>query len=666
MKNTVFNVAFDEISGGIQKLSFINDEFGMNFCKSGRSMSVPRGFRQELFEQSENEALSRGTFSGVSATTRYCFENDNIVVDTVLENENAYPVYFREGDIVLEMPLNDAYESSETCLKERCHAHVWTGLNNTYICAERMGNSEYNLGILFQKGSFSSYTQEECKHCTRGYFSLNASPFVLKAKEKYEIKYTLFAHEGGEDFFAQAKKLDGYVRITSPAGYTLTAGEKTEITIKANGEIKKVSCKAKKSVLPSRIENGKAIVSFAAKNLGENTLIFDVDGKKCKAVFNVIPEPEAFIAKRINFIVNKQQCKDKTSPLYGAYLIYDNEEGRQYFDYFILDQNANRERTGMPLTIVKWLQKHDNVRIRKSLDLFTDFLLRECVDEENGTCYGNIGKDESYLRLYNAPWVALYFCELYCLTKDVRWKDLFVRIVRYYYGVGGANFYPNGIRFYTFYRTLVENGYTAEADELYALYDKHVETIVKKGIVYPPHEVNFEQTIVTPAVSVLLDKYLIGKDEFYLCEAEKHLRLLRKFDGNQPHYRMNTVPIRYWDDYYFGKNGTYGDVFPHYWSVLSGYDYYLYYKATKKEEWLRLARHCMLNCFCNIRADGSATCAYVFPAWVKNGSRLLGKPVDYEQPFVLRKGAFSDAFANDQDFGLYFYMKMQYDLEEIK
>lgn len=666
MNNSVFNVTFDEKSGGIQKLSFIGDEYGMNFCKDGRTMSVLRGFRSESFEQSEDKATAFSSFLGVAATTRYYFEDDRFVVSTVLNNTNAYPVYFREGDIVLEMPLNDAYESSEICLRERCHAHIWTGFDHTYLCAERMGNSEYNLGIIFQKGSFSSYSQEECEHCTRGYFSLNASPFVLKAKEKYEIKYTFFAHKGGEDFFVQAKKTDGYINVSSDVGYTLNAGETAEVTIETNQTIRKASCRAKSSSLPCRVDGKKAVVSFFAKKIGENELIFDIDGKKCKATFNVVPETEALIKKRIDFIVNKQQCKDKSSPLYGAYLIYDNEENRQYFDYFILDQNANRERMGMSLTIVKWLQKHEDLRIRKSLDLFTEFLLRECVDEEKGTCYGNIGKDESYLRLYNAPWVALYFCELYRLTKNVRWKNLFVRIVRYYYGVGGANFYPNGIRFYTFYQTLTDNGYTAEAEELYALYDKHVETIVRKGIAYPPHEVNFEQTIVTPAVSVLLDKYLIGKDEFYLKEAEKHLRLLRKFDGNQPHYRLNTIPIRYWDDFYFGKNGTYGDVFPHYWSVLSGYDYYLYYKATKKEKWLRLAEQCMKNCFCNIRADGSATCAYVFPAWVKNGSRLTGKPLDYKQPFILRKGAFADAFANDQDFGLYFYMKMQYDYKETK
>ena len=209
------------------------------------------------------------------------------------------------------------------------------------------------------------------------------------------------------------------------------------------------------------------------------------------------------------------------------------------------------------------------------------------------------------------------------------------------------------------YCAIKSAGLEREADELYSLFNEHVENIVKNGVIYPPHEVNFEQTIVTPAVSILLDKYLIGRDDFYLREAEKHIGILRKFDGHQPHYRLNTIPIRFWDDYWFGKNGTYGDVFPHYWSVLSGYGYYLYYKATGSAQFLENARRCMLNCLCNIREDGSATCAYLFPHWVSGPAKLDRNTSDAF--FFGRKGNYADAFANDQDFALYFLMKMEFD-----
>ena len=102
----------------------------------------------------------------------------------------------------------------------------------------------------------------------------------------------------------------------------------------------------------------------------------------------------------------------------------------------------------------------------------------------------------------------LYFTELYKLTDNKRWIELVIRIIRYYYRVGGAKFYPNGVRFYTMYREIQRAGLEAEAKEVYALFDEHVQTILKNDVIYPPHEVNFEQTIVTPAVTILIDKYL--------------------------------------------------------------------------------------------------------------------------------------------------------------
>ena len=659
MENNAFHIQFDDRNGGISSLVLLGDPAGMNFCREGRALFALRHFTPESFEQSDSAAVSISHYMGVKATTKYQFEKENLNVHISLCNENPYPVYFKNGDMILEAPINDAYESSTVCMKERCHAHIFAGLDCSYIRCERMGMSDHHLGIVFQKGSFSSYRQEECKHSVRGYLSLNLAAFSLLPGESYEIKAIAFKHSGGEDFFAQAKRIEGFLHVRSDRGYTFSIGEQVEFYVEKSGRMENASCTVNGEACACRIESDRAYCSFAARQSGEHKAIFEIDGKCGIAVFNVISAPETLIWNRLYFIIEKQQCTDQKSPLYGAYLIYDNEEKRQYFDYGWNDHNANRERMGMSLAIVKWLQHHRDAKLEKSLALFTAFLLRECVDEHDGTCYGNVGKDKSHVRLYNAPWVMLYFTELYKLTKEKRWIELVIRIARYYYGIGGAKFYPNGIRFYTMYHAIKNAGLSREADELYVLFNEHVENIVKNGVIYPPHEVNFEQTIVTPAVSILLDKYLISREDFYLREAEKHIGILQKFDGHQPHYRLNTIPIRFWDDYWFGKNGTYGDVFPHYWSVLSGYGYYLYYKATGSAQFLENARRCMLNCLCNIREDGSATCAYLFPHWVSGPAKLDRNTSDAF--FFGRKGNYADAFANDQDFALYFLMKMEFD-----
>ena len=70
----------------------------------------------------------------------------------------------------------------------------------------------------------------------------------------------------------------------------------------------------------------------------------------------------------------------------------------------------------------------------------------------------------------------------------------------------------------------------------------------------------------------------------------------------------------------------------------------------------------MTNCLCNIREDGSASCSYLFPEWV-SGSAKIDRNTQ-NNFFVARKGNSANAFANDQDFALYFLMKMKFDIGE--
>ena len=662
MKNRIFDIAFDQKCGGVSRLSFCNDPERMNFCKEGGALFALRDFALSSLCESESDATAVSSYQGVEARTEYAFSGEHLKVTLTLKNNNSYPTYYKNGDLILETPFCDAYEASDICMRARCHAHIHAGLEGSYIRCERMGVSEYHLGLLFTEGSFVSYRQERAGHCSRGYLAMEAEGFILPAGGERRLACTLFLHKGGEDFFLRARRIDGALLVESARGYSLFLSEPIEFAVRSHRAIGAAHCLVNGREAEVRLEGGLAHFSFLPEKTGEYEARFTVDGRRGIAVFQVLPDTDAQIGKRLHFIAEKQQCNDADSPLYGAYLVYDNEEGRQFFDYAFRDHNANRERMGMSLSIARWLQSHKDEALYESLMRFTDFLLRECVDEASGKCYGNIGKDESNLRLYNAPWVMLYFTELYRLTGGQRWIALVYRIICYYYGVGGAKFYPNGVRMHTVYRALLRAEMKKEAAEALAFFKSHAETICKNGILYPPHEVNFEQTIVTPALSILLDMFRITGEGKYLAEAEKHLRILEKFDGCQPHYRQNTVPIRYWDDYWFGKCGSYGDVFPHYWSVLSGYGYYLYYRATGRDRYLDRARRCMHACLANIREDGSATCSFLFPAWVSGTAQPYGKTV--MGGFDARRGYFANAFANDQDFALYFLMKMEEDLKD--
>lgn len=661
MKNSFFNVKFDRKQGGIKWLSLVKDQKNMNFCKNGRQFGLLRDYGDRIkllklegvkitydptvfslkeMTSSNAKTLVISESRGVEAKTEYTIKRDKLIVKTVLTNNNTYPVYYKEGDIAIDIPFNDAYESSEICMNERAHTHIHTGLDVCYVRSERMGLNDNNLGLVFVKGRISSYSQDGvCTH-NRGYFRLNLAPFYINNGQTYQIEYVFFIFKDKTDFFNKLKKTKTYLHVNSDKGFTFDYDSEITFSVHSKDKILNASVLLDGSEIAFKKGSKSIKILHKPKRLGEHKFIFSINGVMGTATFNVISSIESLIEKRIKFIVEKQQCLDKNSPLYGAYLVYDNEEKVQHCNTTWPDYNGVRERLGMPISIIKWLQSHNDEKVRKSVELYVEFLLRESVDESNGYVYGNIGKDESSLRLYNPPWVMLLFAEYYNLTKNVRWAKLVYTVVKYYYTKGGHKFYPNGIRFSTLFNCLKDAGLNAELKEILPLFDKHIDNIVKNGTNYPPHEVNFEQTIVTPAVTLLLDKYQISGDEKYLVEAKKHLDILEKFNGCQPDCRQNKIPIRFWDDFWFGKNGTFGDTL-HYWSVLSGYCFYLYGKLSNNEYYVDYGEQCLRNCCYLFSENGQASCAYVYPKQI-NG----------------KNGQFHNVFANDQDFTLYFLMKL--------
>ncbi|MBO5479558.1 MAG: hypothetical protein J6A63_00005 [Clostridia bacterium] len=654
MKNNVFDLIFDSKAGGITSLVFVGDPYQMNFCKPDKAYGTLHGYYAEEYTQAnekiicfsrakvlapnENWMCSRREKEGIEIYTEFSFEGENLRITHRITNRHSTPVYFKEGDIAFEMPVYDAYDSSSTCEKSRAHAHIFAGNDCAYVRAERMGESMYNLGVIFTQGRISSYSQYGVESNNRGYFLMNAAPFHLQVGEEEIFSYVCFRYDGGARGFAEkASRFDTFFRVESEK-YTYTSGEKVTLSVTAKSDIDTFSVNCKGETLDAVKKDNVLFISFIPKSNGEKKVCFTINGKTSYAKFNVVLPYEDLVERRIRFIVEKQQCMEKNSPLYGAYLIYDNEDETQYFDDNFPDHNACRERYGMALLIARWLQTHEDAQIRDSLNRYVEFILREGYNEETGEVYNCIGRRREPFRLYNILWLTMFFMEMYKLTKSERWLDNMEKSMLFYYENGGANFYPNSISFFEFFDTLLGSGRTCE--KCLAYFDEHVENIIFNGSDYPAHEVNFEQVILTAAATILLDKYRLCKQEKYLKEAEKHLRILRKLDGCQPDYHCHDIPIRYWDDYWFGKYGSYGDVFPHYWSTLSGCCYLYHSQCVGDEQEYATAMHNIQNNICLFTEDGRGSCAYLFPRET-NGYRA--------ERF--------NVFANDQDFALYYLLK---------
>lgn len=665
MKNDIFDLQFDEGKGLLTSLVLSRDPEGANFIKNGHGLCEIHStlwygrengkfFKQQedwqltAFHENASVAVAEFSRRGVAVKETFTLTERDLRISIKVKNNNFYPVYFKREDFSFYTPFADSYDDSITCQRLRCHAHMAPFLDNSYIRLERMGESEHNLGLLFLRGAVYSYSQEDCPHSNdRGFLYMNVEPFSLVKDESYELELTVFPHKGGDDFFIRAAEYEPFINVKADPGYVLLKDEEGALTLTCSHSVGKASVRHNGRSLPFTVEGNVVRIPLCFSSTGEKRISYEIDGRRGEA-YLYVSMPLAYLQKkRAHFIVKHQQCTDERSPLYGAYLIWDNEEKRQYFSFDWMDHNANRERMVMALFLVKYLRKTGDRTVEKSLRHFTDFLLRECVDEEVAGAYNNIGRDAKITRLYNAPWVILYFCELYRLDKNQRWLNLALRMAIKYYKNGGTGFYPNGIRFREMCRAFEESEDTELYREVLALFDRHVQTLIEHGTNYPPHEVNYEQSIVTPAACLLLDKYIMEKDERYLSEAEKHLRLLKKFNGAQPDYRLNKVPIRYWDNYWFGKTRTsvYGDTLPHPAMALSAHVFHTYGRLTGDPEWIAYGVATSRSGYCLFQNTGEAYSSYVYPERV-NGDR----------------GRFFDPFANEQDGFLYLAYKFDEEL----
>jgi hypothetical protein len=501
--------------------------------------------------------------------------------------------------------------------------------------ALRMGGEAPHLGMTLTEGALGAYSVERDLSKSsndRGCFILHPAPAEILPGGSFKIAWKIFPHSGAEDFYS---KLTGrYIRVKARK-YVMFLGESNTLRISPTFETNEVLVNDE-SVYN---RNGEYFYHFEEDKLGEQWFNITAGGVTTRCSILVQVNPDALARKRCQFIVQKQQYTGSYAPLKGAYLAYDNEEKHVYYDKNY-DYNGGRERVGMGILIARLLQKKPAEYMRRSLDEYTAYVLRELVNAETGEVFNDYGYDNKLLRLYNNSWYATFFTELYRLTGAQEHVLTALRIVKYFYSLGGENFYPIQLPILLLSEALTSAGLDAEKQELELFFRRHADKIAATGTHYPPYEVNFEQSIVAPAADILLQVYLLTGEQKYLEAGTLQVRVLELFNGTQPDYHLNEVAIRHWDGYWFGKRKLYGDTFPHYWSGLTGAVFKLYAQATGEAKWHERADNALRAVLSLIFPDGRASCAYVYPLTV-NGQRA----------------GFSDPLANDQDWALYFYLR---------
>jgi hypothetical protein len=537
-------------------------------------------------------------------------------------------------------PFNDSYPDALTSATNRCNAHIWPGMNSSYVNAIRMNGVGPHLGLVLLEGAIATYSinnrglpsnvpWQYSGSNVRGTIVMNFAPFTILPGSNYTIKWKLFWHNGWKDFYSKAIA-NGFVKLQA-SRYVLNKDSYSTIHVNANNA----------SGVKTRL------IKIKGEHLGEHSFrLYYAGGQKFTYLnYLVISTPENRINNRVNFIVDHQQMNDAADPRNGAYMVYDNDLKKIYdkpvHTVSNADRDEGRERIGMGVLVAKWLQEHKSKKVYNSLMRYVRFV-REKLQTPDYKLYSNVSHTSSP-RGYNYPWVSHLYLETYKLSNDKQYLIDFYRTLMKYFEENGFQHYSIDFRVADGLFTLKKEGMKTQYDSLLSAFTKAGDAFVKAGINYPKHEVNYEQSIVAPAVSFLCEMYQVTKKQKYLDAAKLQLRSLEAFSGFQPDVHLYEISIRHWDGYWFGKNPTWGDVMPHYWSTLTAVAYHQYFRCTGDRSYQERAKIIVANNLLNFEEDGTAHCAYLYPATIDN------KP-----------GKFYDQFANDQDWALVFYHEVLY------
>lgn len=655
MKTQAINALF--IEGDKYDMNWLLDTSGKQYPQITEQYGWGLGYltastptEQTQYTWTKTERSDKNTAiyrcGNISIKVQRTISGNDLLETYTFTNNGDTPVNLT--DIGIYTPFNDNYPDAVTCETKRANVHIWAGGNAAYVNALRMGGKVPHLGLMLTEGQIDGYTisgrsSKGGSSNARGVIALSPSDMTLDTNESHTIAWRLFTHMGTEDFYQQILKREGtYVECDR---YVVEKGKKVKATLHTGIPLENVTATCEGKSYTCKTSDGVCqTIDIKFTSPGEKLITFEYgNGQKTYAECLVVSDFEHLIDQRAHFIADHQQMNNSKDPRDGAYMVYDCDidsiflNDRKTVSYYDRDEGA--ERLGMGVFLAQFCIKTGDKKLRKSVERYATFI-HEKLQDKNFNTWSTTGH-EGRNRAYNYPWVATLYFYMAELTGEKKYLTYGYETLQAMFRHFNHGFYAIGIPVCQSLHLLKKAGMQKEYEQLYQDFLKIGNTYLKNGLSYPKHEVNYEQGIVAPSIIFLLQLYMVTQDKQYLQEAERQLPALDSFACKQPSFHLNDIAIRHWDGYWFGKSEMWGDVFPHYWSTLSAVAYHYYYQVTGYKNYKFKSENILHNNLCLFFENGEASCAFIYPDKV-NG----------------QKGRFYDAFANDQDWALVYYMQV--------
>ncbi len=645
-------ILIDDVSGSTLEFCSTEDGHHVNYILPQTVWGAADGFAFESAEVCEDHAqiIYKNNREHLTLTVCKYIQNDRYYESYTLTNQWEMDYYLTCDSFGIQFPFNCYYKRGTEVYENNCISHIWCGGHTAYIKSEKPSGHGKKLWMTLVEGcvaDYSIYYPENYPVTAefRGIPVLHCDERVIRPGESICNTFAFYFDDRDDPENVVMLKADKYSAFEGEEIHITVTGIREEDGATVYDETGRS--------IPLRYDRqASAAGTVVFQDLGEHRLTVEVRGRKTFALFQVIRPIREVLLKRASFIADRQQCIDPGSHLDGALLIYDRETDRKYYSRSFVDSNAGRERLSMGVILACALQEQYDEKIFVALKRHRAFVERELFDCATFTVYDDAGRKVNE-RLYNYPWMSTYYFEWYRLTGEKQCLENAAGILlRQYEELNGTEYEVVCMEAYRILNALQETGEEELYDRLYRAFVAHADSIIRRAGRAISHEVTCANGMVSAMVEYLSQVYLLTKETKYLKAAREIFKSADTFVGDQPDYRLNSIAVRNWDGFWFGKSKLFGDTFPQWLSSLSGLMYEWYGRATGEDYSGRIENN-LRGAMCLYQEDGFAASCYFYPYRIRIEDNNQFSEKGWYVPGTFRGKRF-DSWANDQDWALYY------------
>lgn len=656
-------VEIDSKTGETKRISSPRDEQPVNWIIENSGWGAIDGF-----------SVLSSSVSGERAETVCIRDNLRVLAEKKLTeqgyterysvtNTGSTEFFLTKENFGIRFPYQCSYSPDADFFKNANINHIWCGGDVCWIYSVRLNGKPPYLVMNMTAGSAPDYSisydisKARVGAHYRGALVLHTAEQVILPNEtvQYEFLYR-FCNEKPE---LQPLCPEAPLRFTADK-YTLHINEKLNFIAETYRPFHNATVSCGGEILCCGNDSTAVSGSCTFDETGEKKLIAEIDGKKTWIFVNVLADTDEILHKRARFIAEKQQYHRSGSHLDGAYLIYDSETDSLYCDSTEYpDRNAARERIGMGVLVCRALQRKHNERLLNSLIKHRAFIEREIFDADTGMVFNNVCREQKHARIFNFPWISVYYLEWYNLNGERKCIENAAAVLMKFFELAEYKYPAQCIEAVKICDALKKEGLDDLRKKFLRAFLMYVDGSSQLG--FADMECTWCSEAPGNHLSYQSQAYILTHDEKYLKLAENSLPMLEAFFARQPDFHLNCIPVRYWDRYWFGKHRSYGDLFPHYWSILAGRALAWYDKAADTSVHRKTIYANLGGNLCIYADDGFAANNYLYPYKIT----LYSSDPNYENEYMkpgITYGKNYDVWANDQDWALYYASVLSDDL----